>query len=164
MPAPRICLLLVTVLALFGWGLVMSGQSASAPLAKKIDKPKPAAAKSVEPKLNRQQQRILFTKTQLGHVETMMICYAGLDNDDQFPVAKGQKLLVALTKKHDLQNDGYFADPVFEDPDSVKDAWRRPFHYEWPNTKVKKAKKPAIWSYGPNGINENGKGDDIRNW
>jgi general secretion pathway protein G len=44
------------------------------------------------------------------------------------------------------------------------DPWGRPYNYEWPNRRVKHATKPAIWSNGPNGVNENGDGDDIRNW
>ncbi len=157
MPPARVCLLFVTVLCLAGWSVVMSRPNTSS------SSPRNPAGPP-QPSAELQQQRILWTRTQLRHVESMLLFFAALDNDDQFPVANGQHLLETLTKKHDLQGDGYFADPVFEDPDAHKDAWSNRFHYEWPNTKVKTATKPAIWSYGPNGIDENGAGDDVRNW
>jgi general secretion pathway protein G len=44
-----------------------------------------------------------------------------------------------------------------------RDAWGEPLYYEYPNTKAKTS-RPAIWSAGPNRINDNGSGDDINNW
>ena len=44
------------------------------------------------------------------------------------------------------------------------DAWNKPLHYEWPNTKVPNATGPAIWSDGPDRISADGGGDDVSNW
>lgn len=43
------------------------------------------------------------------------------------------------------------------------DPWGRDVFYEYPNTKAS-IDKPAIWSAGKNGQNENGGGDDIASW
>ena len=43
------------------------------------------------------------------------------------------------------------------------DAWQRPFFYEYPTGKVPTG-KPAIWSSGYDGKNDDGGGDDINNW
>lgn len=45
-----------------------------------------------------------------------------------------------------------------------KDPWGQALYYEFPNSKVANATKPAIWSSGPNKQNEDGAGDDINNW
>lgn len=45
-----------------------------------------------------------------------------------------------------------------------KDPWGQALYYEWPNSKVPNATKPAIWSSGLNKQNEDGTGDDINNW
>jgi len=51
-------------------------------------------------------------------------------------------------------------------PDMPLDAWDRQLQYEWPNTKSQKegVEKPAIWSSGKDGKNDDGEGDDINNW
>ena len=61
----------------------------------------------------------------------------------------------------DIDNDGVPEGPWLE---NYKDAWDNPINYEWPNTKVQNAIKPAVWSNGPNGQNDNGASDDIVNW
>lgn len=45
-----------------------------------------------------------------------------------------------------------------------QDPWGQLLHYEWPNRKIEKSTKPAIWSNGVNKQNEDGAGDDITNW
>lgn len=46
------------------------------------------------------------------------------------------------------------ADPI--------DPWGNPYRYRYPG--VHNIGSYDIWSVGPNGIDENGEGDDIRNW
>lgn len=45
-----------------------------------------------------------------------------------------------------------------------KDPWGQALYYEFPNSKIANATKPAIWSSGPNKQNEDGAGDDVNNW
>jgi general secretion pathway protein G len=53
--------------------------------------------------------------------------------------------------------------PIFEE--LPKDGWGNPFNYEYPTSRfVNGLDKPAIWSNGENGQNDNGDGDDINNW
>ena len=53
-------------------------------------------------------------------------------------------------------------EPYVKETD-LEDPWNNPFKYEWPTTKGD-GKKPAIWSMGPDGEDNNGDGDDIINW
>ena len=53
-------------------------------------------------------------------------------------------------------------EPYIKETD-LEDPWNNPFKYEWPTTKGD-GKKPAIWSMGPDGEDNNGDGDDIINW
>jgi general secretion pathway protein G len=46
--------------------------------------------------------------------------------------------------------------------EALLDAWNKPYQYVRPGTH-----NPSsfdLWSYGPNGVNDNGGGDDIGNW
>ena len=64
-------------------------------------------------------------------------------------------------------NDGQYPTTV---PNSLRksfiDEWGRPLNYEWPPSldSGQFKYKPAIWSNGPDGINQRGGGDDIGNW
>ncbi len=71
----------------------------------------------------------------------------------------GNEVLTELSTVMDVdgQKKVYLETPAL-------DSWDRPLNYEWPNTKMQDAIKPAIWSNGPNGTNDNGEGDDINNW
>ena len=43
--------------------------------------------------------------------------------------------------------------------------WGNPLNYEYPSTKGQTTvDKPAIWSVGPDGKDDNGSNDDINNW
>ena len=53
-------------------------------------------------------------------------------------------------------------EPYIKETD-LEDPWNNPFKYEWPTTKGD-GKKPAIWSMGPDGEDNQGGGDDIVNW
>lgn len=77
-----------------------------------------------------------------------------------FPEGRGTEVLYRLA--HPPKDEFGEIEPAWLEGHT--DPWGRPYHYEWPNRKVKNAKKPAIWSNGPNGLNENGRGDDIANW
>lgn len=55
--------------------------------------------------------------------------------------------------------------PYYEEP--PVDAWGNVLSYEWNgdgHSKSANALKPAIWSFGPNGQDDGGEGDDINNW
>ena len=53
-------------------------------------------------------------------------------------------------------------EPFVQEKDLI-DPWNNPIKYEWPTTKGD-GKKPAIWSMGPDGEDNNGDGDDVINW
>ncbi|MBR4833792.1 MAG: type II secretion system protein GspG [Thermoguttaceae bacterium] len=53
-------------------------------------------------------------------------------------------------------------EPYVNEKDLI-DPWNNPIKYEWPTTKGS-GKKPAIWSMGPDGEDNQGGGDDIISW
>ena len=53
-------------------------------------------------------------------------------------------------------------EPFVQEKDLI-DPWNNPIKYEWPTTKGD-GKKPAIWSMGPDGEDNQGEGDDIISW
>jgi general secretion pathway protein G len=71
----------------------------------------------------------------------------------------GQDALATLMQTVD--ESGKEVEPLLDK--IPRDAWGNPLNYEFPNTKAKTS-RPAIWSNGPNGSNDNGNGDDITNW
>ncbi len=100
----------------------------------------------------------LQTQGRLPQVEAAVKFKAA--NHGAFP-AGGDEVLVELTQPGLL--NGKPEAPYLENP--PVDDWGRQFHYRWPGHPAGQAHKiPAIWSDGPNGVNENGLGDDIRNW
>jgi hypothetical protein len=106
----------------------------------------------------RQRMLIEVAKLQLQGIDNgVLMC--SLERG-AFPEGSGTGVLRKLA--HPLRDEFGEVEPpwILEHTDP----WGNPFHYEWPNRKVKNAKKPAIWSNGPNGVNENGGGDDIANW
>ena len=74
----------------------------------------------------------------------------------------GADVLQGLTQASEWQ--GRTEQPYLEKP--PVDAWNNPLNYEWPNTKAQDNNnfKPALWSNGPDGRNDDGGGDDINNW
>lgn len=118
--------------------------------------------------LGRQEQSMIeTTQTSIRGIDTNLQMFHR-DNKGRF-MEGGDEVLLQLRQKQDLNEDGVM-DNSGEGPwiDKYKDAWDRPFHYEWPNNKAPQsspdAMKPAVWSDGPNGVNDNGGGDDIINW
>ena len=85
--------------------------------------------------------------------------YYAVDHDGNYPEG-GQDVLIQLSQPEELE-DGRVREPRL---DRIQDPWGQNFFYEYPNTKVANATKPAIWSAGPNKQNEDGGGDDVRNW
>ena len=53
-------------------------------------------------------------------------------------------------------------EPLVKEKD-LYDPWNNLIKYEWPTAKGD-GKRPAIWSCGPDGEDNNGEGDDIINW
>jgi general secretion pathway protein G len=77
-----------------------------------------------------------------------------------FPEGNGTEVLRSLA--HPPKDEFGDVEPAWLEGHT--DPWGNPYNYQWPNPRVKHAKKPAIWSNGPNGVNEDGRGDDIANW
>ncbi len=82
-------------------------------------------------------------------------------NDGVFPDGGQQEVLVLLLQPGQ-DADGRAIAPYLEK--TPKDAWGEPLYYQFPNSKVANATKPAIWSSGQNRQNEDGGGDDVNNW
>lgn len=99
------------------------------------------------------------TAISIRSIESALDLYA-VDNQGQYPQG-GSDILQQLTQPSTDPVTGREREPYL---DSVPlDAWQRPFNYEYPNSKVS-VDKPAIWSSGADGKNDEGGGDDINNW
>ncbi|MBX3443493.1 MAG: type II secretion system major pseudopilin GspG [Planctomyces sp.] len=117
-------------------------------------------AAMVVPQLIGQQREanIKASRANIKGLESAVKLYA-VSQAGQYPQG-GQEALTVLLQPT-VGSDGRTTEPLLR---SVPmDAWQRPLFYEYPNTKSN-IDEPAIWSAGPNGINENGAGDDINNW
>ncbi|MEM7810518.1 MAG: type II secretion system protein GspG [Planctomycetota bacterium] len=97
------------------------------------------------------------TRTSIYGFEQALKLYAA-DNAGEYPTGGDEvvDLLLATT-----DDDGNAVSPLLEA--APKDAWGKSLHYEYPNTRAESV-KPAIWSEGANGIDEQGGGDDVTNW
>lgn len=114
-------------------------------------------AAMVVPNLLSQQQNAYKrqTKVNIASYESIAKQYA-VDHDGEWP-----------TDANALMNPGQGTDgkalaPYIEK--IPKDAWNQPLLYEYPNSKGGGVDKPAIWSSGPNKIDEQGANDDLNNW
>lgn len=107
---------------------------------------------------SQQTANIKTTKSVILNTEKALELYA-VEHNGQLPSQEGLK---ALVQPMDL--DGKPMKAFMEE--LPKDAWGQPLFYEYPNTKSQNqnADRAAIWSAGPNGQNENGEGDDVKNW
>lgn len=105
----------------------------------------------------RDEAMINTTKSAIANVESALKLYNA--NRGEYPEGSSD-VLEMLTQPQEV--DGRKKPPYLESP--AMDAWNRPLFYEWPNTKQQDAFKPAIWSAGPDGKNDDGGGDDINNW
>jgi general secretion pathway protein G len=119
------------------------------------------AAMVVPQLLGRQKDALVrATRTSIKGLEDACKQYA-IDNSAEFPTGSSDEVLNLLMNPG--QNaDGRAISPYLEQ--LPKDAWGQQLFYEYPNTKVQNASKPAIWSAGPNKQNEDGAGDDVTNW
>ncbi len=97
------------------------------------------------------------TRTNIKNLQPILTLYA-LDHDGQYP-SGGREVLNSLTSQSDFK--GKKVGPYMDF--TPKDAWGEELYYEYPTSKGK-GDKPAIWSAGPNGQNEEGSGDDINSW
>lgn len=118
------------------------------------------AAMVVPNLIGRQQEaNIKVTKTNIAGFENALKQYAASHNGDYL---QGGQEVVNILMSGEQTADGQVLQPYL---DKVPmDAWGVPLYYEYPNTKVPNALKPAIWSSGYNRQNEEGAGDDINNW
>lgn len=115
----------------------------------------------VVPRLLGQQRAANEKATALSitAIEKALDLYA-VDHQGTYPQG-GQEVLQTLTQPWTDPLTGREREPYV---DSIPlDAWQREFFYEYPNGKVS-VDKPAIWSAGADGKNDEGGGDDINNW
>jgi general secretion pathway protein G len=100
------------------------------------------------------------TRASIHGYESALKLYA-VSNNGEFP-SMGSEEVINLLLNPGQDATGRVISPYLEK--IPKDAWGQPLQYEWPNTKIANATKPAIWSIGANHQNEDGNGDDINNW
>ncbi len=114
----------------------------------------------VVPNLIGTQQKSMedATRASIKGLEQALKLYV-LDHGGQY-LQGSRDSLTTLTESSEF--NGRQLQPYLEE--APKDAWGQMLYYEYPNTKVQNATKPAIWSSGPNEQNEDGGGDDINNW
>jgi len=93
----------------------------------------------------------------ISNIETAAKRYA-VDHDAEYPNGNDDALNMLVTP---TDRDGKSIAPYLEK--LPMDPWVQVYHYEYPSTKHK-VDKPAIWSSGPNKKNDNGSGDDVKNW
>lgn len=103
--------------------------------------------------------QVRTTQSAIANVQNALKMYNA--NRGAYP-SGGSEMLNTLTQASEFQ--GRQQAPYLESP--PVDAWNNPLNYEWPNTKGDQNNqfKPAIWSNGPDGRNDDGGGDDINNW
>jgi general secretion pathway protein G len=99
------------------------------------------------------------TAISIKSIESALDLYA-VDHQGQYPQG-GQEILQTMTQPWTDPLTGRERQPYLDN--IPLDAWQREFFYEYPNSKVS-VDKPAIWSSGLDGKNDEGGGDDINNW
>jgi general secretion pathway protein G len=100
------------------------------------------------------------TVSSISGFENALKLYA-VANGGSFPEGTGEAVIGLLTNPGQDAAGKPIAPYLEKQP---KDAWGQVLNYEYPNSKVPNATKPAIWSSGENKQNEDGAGDDINNW
>jgi len=118
-------------------------------------------AAMVLPNLIGQQQKanIGISKESIHNLEQALKLYA-VDHNAQYPEGS-QDALTLLIQPTDSQGKPL---PAYIEKIPA-DAWGVPLNYEYPNTKAQTTvDKPAIWSNGPDGKDDNGSNDDLNNW
>ncbi|MEZ5942376.1 MAG: type II secretion system major pseudopilin GspG [Planctomycetaceae bacterium] len=97
------------------------------------------------------KSKINATKTSIEALEHTIDLYRV---DNGYPTAISDLMQT-------VDKDGREIDPFLDK--IPRDAWGNELHYEAKNTKAKTS-RPAIWSSGPDGQDDNGGNDDINNW
>lgn len=100
------------------------------------------------------------TSVSIEGIESALKLYA-VAHMGRYPEG-GQEVLEDLTLPWTDEMTGRERPPYL---DTIPlDAWQQPFFYEYPTGKLPNNNKPAIWSAGDDGKNDEGGGDDINNW
>jgi general secretion pathway protein G len=100
-----------------------------------------------------------ITRESIHNLEQALKLYT-VDHNFAYPEG-GQDALTLLIQPTDAQGKPL---PAYIEKIPA-DAWGSPLNYEYPNTKAQSTvDKPAIWSNGPDGKDDNGSNDDINNW
>lgn len=117
-------------------------------------------AAMVVPNLIGQQKAAMIKATRMSikSLEDASRQYA-VAHDGEYPTT-GDGTAVLLAPGVD--QNGKQISPFLNKP--PKDAWGIDLNYAYPNNKAQNSETPAIWSNGPNKINDEGAGDDVNNW
>jgi general secretion pathway protein G len=99
------------------------------------------------------------TKAEIDRLEGIFNVFA-VQNQGKFP-SGGNEVFEQLILPGTDPVTGSELPPLLDEIPT--DAWGQPLNYEYPNTKSS-ADKPALWSNGQDGVDDNGANDDINNW
>lgn len=109
----------------------------------------------------------LLGNQELANIQSTKVAIAGVEKSIKLYKASrgafiegGDDVLESMTQPSEFE--GRRMAPALEN--LPVDSWGNTLHYQWPNTKDDNSFKPAIWSNGPDGKNDDGGGDDINNW
>ncbi len=110
----------------------------------------------------------LLGNQELANIQSTKVAIAGVEKSMKLYKATrgsfmegGDDILESMTRPSEFE--GRQQPPALEN--MPVDAWGNMLHYQWPNTKDdNNSYKPALWSNGPDGKNDDGGGDDINNW
>lgn len=113
-------------------------------------------AAMVAPNLMSSQQdaQISTTRADIRNIETA-IKTKRIKTGGMYEEGSGPEVIEQLIEPY--EHNGQQQQPVMED--LKKDPWGKKFQYSYSQGDV----KPMIWSFGPNGKDDNGEGDDISN-
>jgi general secretion pathway protein G len=119
-----------------------------------------AVALTIPNLIGKQGNRPRATESAIAGYENAAKLYA-VEHRGQFPAGSSEEVMEMLMSPG-TDAEGKPTVPYLEKP--PRDVWGRVLYYEFPNSKVPNAVKPAIWSSGENKQNDLGEGDDITNW
>lgn len=113
-------------------------------------------AAMVAPNLLSSQQdaAVSTTRADIRNIETAIKTKA-IKMGGTYEEGSGSEIIEKLIEPYEF--NGQQQQPVMED--LKKDPWGNQFQYSYSNGDV----KPKVWSFGPNGSDDNGDGDDISN-
>lgn len=114
---------------------------------------------------SRVQANISATMATIKSLEKAPVGTYAADHDGNYPDGTGQEAWNLMINPAPYRGRTY--PPYIEEV--PRDAWGNVIQYEWnsktsSHSKKQGALKPALWSYGPNGQDDGGSGDDINNW